>query len=396
MKKTILGILVLAVVASMLFAGCTTPATTITSTTASTITTASTVTTTATTTKITSTTKPTTVTLNAFTFWGALSPFSLMINDWLRNIELRSQGQVKISWFPGDSLISGMDYRDALTKNIADLGTIYRTSDKAYPATAYFVYPQGMSNAWTLSMVANDYFNKFQPAELSDLHIFWQVAVGPSHLLGGKKPITNTNDLKGLVIRSGAAVSVYNDIWKAAGAQIINTPVVEVHDVLGKGTADAANMPIEAIISFSLADVVNSIVRIAPLLNSDVIFMAMTKAKWDALPAEVKTIFDDTAKEWQDKMGMTSQYLNVQGTDAVVAKGGKVVTFSAEETAKMVALATPLFAANSASIGISPDQQAIYKKYIDEQAAKWVKSEPSDAQIRTWFEANLKPLIPKK
>jgi len=60
--------------------------------------------------------------------------------------------------------------------------------------------PHGYPSGYVATMVANDYYKQFQPAEFKDVHVFYFYTTGPQVLFTTKKEVAKLEDLKGLVL----------------------------------------------------------------------------------------------------------------------------------------------------------------------------------------------------
>jgi TRAP-type C4-dicarboxylate transport system substrate-binding protein len=91
---------------------------------------------------------------------------------WAKEIEERSKGQIKIQIFTGGSLTPAPQIYDGVVKGISDFGlSVFAYSPGRFPVIAAVDNPLGYTNAFVATRVINELNRKFQPKELSDVHI---------------------------------------------------------------------------------------------------------------------------------------------------------------------------------------------------------------------------------
>jgi len=121
---------------------------------------------------------------------------------WAKEIEKRTNGQVKISVFSGGTLSPADQCYDGAVKGISDIGmSCFAYTRGRFPLMEVLDLPLGYPNGRVATRVANDFFMKFKPKELEGVKVLYIHAHGPG-ILHTIKSVKTMADLKGMKIRS--------------------------------------------------------------------------------------------------------------------------------------------------------------------------------------------------
>lgn len=280
------------------------------------------------------------VTLNFANFFPAPSPHSVMIEQWGKEIEKRTNGKVVVTYFHGGTLAPAAQIYDSTVKGIADIGmSCFSYTRGKFPLTEVIDLPLGLQDGPTATRLINEYYAKFKPKELDEVKVLYLHAHGPGLLHTTKKPITKLEDLKGMKIR---ATGLASKIVLAFGAAPVGTTMPETYDALRTGVADGAMAPFMALKDFRWGEVVSYSTENYGSSYSTGFFVVMNKKKWNSLPADMKKIFDDVSKEWIVKTGVLWDTTDKDGIDFITKRGVKILSLSKEEDAKWAAAVRPL------------------------------------------------------
>jgi len=125
---------------------------------------------------------------------------SILAEQWIKEVEKRTNNQVKITYYPGGSLTPAAKIYDGVVQGISDLGmSALAYTVGRFPASELIDMPHGYPNGWVATKVANDFYQKFKPAEFNDVQVLYFHAHGPGVIFTTKKPVRQLEDLKGLV-----------------------------------------------------------------------------------------------------------------------------------------------------------------------------------------------------
>jgi TRAP-type C4-dicarboxylate transport system substrate-binding protein len=269
------------------------------------------------------------ITLTYSNFFPPTNRVSVLSEQWCKEVEKRTNGKVKINYFPGSALTKPAQTYDAVVKGIADIGLSFVGYTRGrFPLTAAFELPIGIRTAYEGTKLANAYYEKFKPKELDDVKIIYFHSSPPHHLFA-KKPIATLADIKGLKLRAGGSAA---EGVEALGAVPVSMPMSDAYDALSKGVVDGIESPFEAMKGFRLADVVNHC-TILEDFYAGLAFVVMNKKKWT---------IDKINVEWAEKQGKLWDELELEGKDVFLQKGGKILTFSDAEYKQLAEKMAPI------------------------------------------------------
>ena len=138
------------------------------------------------------------------------------------------------------------------------------------------------------------------------------------------KPIRTLEDLKGMKIRTPSAAQSAQ--LEALGATPIDMPVTQIYNNLDRGVIDATMIPMSAALDFKLIEVAKYFTIDAPLGRSPFL-VAMNKARYDKLPADLRKVIDDT----------TGLNLSLKGAATYDKKNNEAIE-AAKKTREVIAL----------------------------------------------------------
>ena len=273
------------------------------------------------------------------TFFPAPHRNTIILTEWTKEIERRTNGAVKITIFPGGTLTPPDKCYDGVIRGISDFGN----SDLAYtrgrfPLTEVFYLPLGIRSALVATRMANEFYVKFQPKELDETKIMFFICHGPG-LLHTKKPVRTLEELKGMKIRS---TGMSTKIVLALGATPVAMPMSDAYDALSRGVAEGIVCPYEALYGWKLAEVIKSTTEDYPCAYFSAFFVTMNKDKWNALPPDTQKIIESVNKEYIDKAGKAWDEIDKEGKDYTVKLGNQIIPLTKEEAEKWTKAAKPL------------------------------------------------------
>ena len=279
------------------------------------------------------------ISLNYSNFFPAPHKHSLNAEQWCREVEKRTNGKVKIAYFPGGTLTPAAQTYDNVVKGIADIGfSCFAYTRGKFPLTEAIDLPLGYKNGMSATKLINAYYAKFKPKELDDVKVLYLHAHGPG-LLHTKKPVNKLEDVKGMKIR---ATGLASKIVIALGGAPVGTTQPETYDALRTGVADGAMSPIEALQGFKWGEVIKYTTLDYAAGYSTGMFVVMNKAKWNSLSPDVQKAFMDVSAEWIEKTGALWDQIEQEGKDYTLKRGNKITPLTAEENARWGVKVKPL------------------------------------------------------
>ncbi|MCK4827089.1 TRAP transporter substrate-binding protein [bacterium] len=282
---------------------------------------------------------------------------SILSGEWAREIEKRTNGRVKITYYPGGTLTPAPQTYDSVVKGIADIGqTVLAYSRGRFPLTEVIDLPLGYTSGYQATKMADAYYQKFKPKEFDDTKIMYIHAHGPG-LIQTKKVIKSLDEIKGMRIK---ATGLTGKIVAALGGMPTTMPMGETYDALQKGLADGVILPIEVLKGWRFGELLKCTVKNYGIAYSVGIGVFMNKGKWNSLPKDVQQVFEEVNKEWIEKQGKLWDELDREG-EAFAAKmpGYTFVTVTKKQEAVVRKKVRPLldkYVENAKAKGLPGDE----------------------------------------
>jgi TRAP-type mannitol/chloroaromatic compound transport system substrate-binding protein len=260
--------------------------------------------------------------------WPAKDIFHEYANDFAKKVNDMAGGRLKIEVLPSGSVVPAFQLLDAVNKGTLDGGhgvVAYHYGK----ANALALWGSGPAFGMDPNMVLAWHYYGGGKALLEEIYKSLNIDVVsflygpmPTQPLGWfKKPIANANDLKGLKFRTvGLAV----DVFKELGAAVNPLPGGEIVPALDRGLIDAAefnNATSDRILGFP--DVVKNCMLQSFHQSGEQFEILFNKAKYDALPAELKAVIDYAVQaassdmSWKAIQRNSADYIELKTKDKV-------------------------------------------------------------------------------
>ncbi|UCF57733.1 MAG: TRAP transporter substrate-binding protein, partial [Deltaproteobacteria bacterium] len=219
---------------------------------------------------------------------------------WAKEIEKRTNGKVKITYYPGGALLKGPKIYDGILTGITDIGmSVFAYSRGVFPSMEAMDLPMAYANGGVATFTINDFYNKFKPKELSKVKVMYLHAHGPG-LLHSKKAVNRLEDLKGLKVRcTGLSAKVV----EALGGVAVAMGQGGAYEALQKGVVDATFSPVEVLKGWKQGEVIRYTTECYSVGYTSGFYVAMNLDKWNSLPKDVQKIIEEVNKEWILKHG---------------------------------------------------------------------------------------------
>ena len=295
------------------------------------------------------------ITLKLTNFFPPDNKISIVMDQWCKEVEKRTNGKVRVTQFPGATLTPPAQTYVGVIRGVADLGLSFCSYTMGrFPLAEVLDLPLGYKSGYVGTKLANEFYRKFKPKEFDEVKVLF-FTTSPPHMLFAKRPVRNLEDLKGLKIRStGTSAKVV----QALGGTPVAMPMSEAYDALSKGVAQGIIGPYEPMKGFKLAEVVNHSTEYgSAYINAN--YIVMNKEKWSSLPGTVQKTIEEINNEWIEKMGRLWDELDKEGKDVFIREGGKVVVLSKEENARWAEKLHPIldeYVKNMKSKGLPGDE----------------------------------------
>ena len=255
---------------------------------------------------------------------------------WAQKIEKESGGRIKIQQFPNMQLGGKPpDLFDQAKDGVVDIVWIVLGYNPGrFPKTEAFELPFMSGSAEVSSKAFMEYVQKEAMDEFKDVKLIAVHTHGPG-LFHSKNPIRKLEDLKGMKVRGGSRV--INIMLEQLGATPIGMPVPAVGEALSKGVIDATTIPWEVVPSVKVQQIVKNHTGFTgdKGLYTQTFALAMNKASYDKLPADLKKVID--ANSGIAVAGMLGKVMDdgdKVGLALAQKAGNNIITLDAAETAR--------------------------------------------------------------
>ncbi len=273
---------------------------------------------------------------------------SKMLAPWAKAIADDSQGRIKIDIYPSMQLGgTPPQLYDQVRDGVVDMcWTLPGSTPGRFPTTEAFELPFiGAEKALPNARAAQEFANIHLKDEVKDVKIlaFWAHDGG---LIHANKPIKTMDDLKGLKLRNPTRLA--GEALKALGATSIGMPVPQVPESLAQRVIDGAVVPWEVVPAIKVHELVKFHTAIpgSPTLYTSSFFLAMNKAKYEEMPADLRTILDKhSGLAFATRAGNMWDEAGAGVLDMVKKRGNTIGAISEEEKQKWIKACEPVIAA---------------------------------------------------
>jgi TRAP-type transport system periplasmic protein len=233
----------------------------------------------------------------------------VQMERWAKEVEKRTNGKVKVSTFPGGTLLPAKNMFDGVISGLADIGNFAMSYQPGrFPVSEAISLPVGFPSSKVASMALYDLIEKYNPKEFESVKILGLFTSPPSSFMT-KTPVRTLKDLKGMEVRVSGTLG---DAVKALGAIPIAMPQSDTPEAIQKGVVKGIVSSIEVLQDFNFAAYCPYTTEVNLALTDFAV--VMNKAKWNSLPPDVKKVLDDLRREQSE---WTAKYVDDHVTEAV-------------------------------------------------------------------------------
>ncbi len=271
-----------------------------------------------------------------------------MLAPWAKKVEADSQGRIKIDIYPSMQLGgTPPQLYDQARDGVVDIvWTLPGSTPGRFPTTEVFELPficaeKGLVNAKASQEFANTYLKD----EVKDVKLlsYWAHDAGHLHT---NKQVKTLEDMKGMKLRNPTRLA--GEALKALGAVSVGMPVPQVPESLAQRVIDGAVVPWEVVPAVKVHELVkfHTEIKGSPTLYAASFFLAMNKAKYESLPADLQAVIDRNSglafaemagKMWDDEA--------VRVRDMVAKRGNTITPLADDEKARWIKATEPVQAA---------------------------------------------------
>jgi TRAP-type C4-dicarboxylate transport system substrate-binding protein len=317
-------------------------------------------------------------------------PFTALQEAWGNDIMSRSNGRITVEFYPGGQLLKANETPDGIVNDIADIAFSHIGYNRGrFPVSEVLDLPMGYPTGWVGTHVATDFMNKYDPKEWDNMHVLFVTAGTTAGLMTRNTKVMTLEDLKGLTLRGAGEVASAID---ALGATARDISMVEMADSVSKGVVDGALVGIETLKSFKMADVCKYTTFAWQVGNMYTFYLAMNNEKWNALPNDLKKVFNDVSTEYMEKYAEAWNQIDIDGINySLSIPGNEVIKLTDAEGQRWWQTVQPVISDYTTTMvgqGYKQSDIEAYLKYIQDRITYW-QAEEAKRNIPSPFDVTL-------
>ena len=281
---------------------------------------------------------PRPITLNYANFPPASTFPCVQMEHWKQEVERRTGGRIRINTYPGGTLLGAKDIFDGVVAGTADIGNFAMSYQPGrFPVSEAVDLPHFFPDAARASLVLADLLASFSPDEFKSVKVLTAFTCPPAVVMSAK-PVASLADLANLPLRSSGTGA---EVMKRLGALPVAMPQSDVPDALQKGVVQGNVSSAEVLKDMNYAAYCPRVFKTDLCVISFAV--VMNRSAYEALPADVKAVFDNLYREQAE---WTGRYVDGHAEEAIAwARTNRNLTVTVPDeadTATLRATAQPL------------------------------------------------------
>ena len=287
-----------------------------------------------------------TITLRLHQFLPPQAPVPAMIlKPWAEGLEAATDGRIRIEHFDAMSLGGRPpELYDQARDGVVDLSmTVVGYTPGRFPRTEVVELPFMMTNPVATAraywdMVESD----FQNNEYSDTKVLGAWVHGPG-VIHSQNGVTSLEDMQGLTLRG--PTRIINDLLSELGAEPVGMPLPAIPEAISRGVVQATVIPWEVTSSIRLSELVSNHTEFSgdAALYTAAIVLVMNKARYEALPEDLRAILDDQSGATLSAFATQIMWdMDAPARDIAVNAGNTIVTLDEAEVARWQEASQPV------------------------------------------------------
>ncbi|MCC7427467.1 MAG: TRAP transporter substrate-binding protein [Alphaproteobacteria bacterium] len=271
----------------------------------------------------------------------------LLFQPWAQKVADATGGRLRIQIFPSMQLGgTPPQLYDQARDGVADIiWTLPGYTPGRFPISETLELPVVASRrAGPNSRAAWEFAEKHMRAEMREVKVlaFWAHDHGVIHT---KRPVQKLEDLRGMKLRFPTRLA--GEAMRAVGIAAIGMPVPQVPEALAQGALDGAVIPWEVVPAVRVHELVRHHTEIpgAPTFYSSTFVLAMNPARYNALPADLRSAFDATiGAPLSAEAGRVWDAAGAEIRQMVLGRGNTITTLPEADKAAWQAAVAPVHA----------------------------------------------------
>ncbi len=256
---------------------------------------------------------------------------------WVKKLDTESGGRLKVDIYPSMQLGGAPPQLfDQARDGVVDIiWTVLGNTPGRFPAVEVFELPfvaakRGIANA----PAVQEFVETIGKDEFKEVHpiCVWAHDHGLVHT---NKLVRTMDDLKGLKLRSPTRLA--GEALKSLGANGIPLPIPQLPESLAQRVLDGCVIPWEVVPAVKVQELLKFHAEIpgSPTLYTTNFVLAMNKAKYESLPADLKKVLDaNSGHALARAAGLMWDEQAIVVEDMVRKRGNTITQISAEEAAR--------------------------------------------------------------
>ena len=223
------------------------------------------------------------------------SPYTGAFLPWAQEVEKRTDGKVKITFYMSQTLVKARDSYDAVVNGIADISWAANSlTPGRFPLSSVLELPFVSPNTFVGSHAMLDLYKKYPQIrdEFKDVHMLSPWVTLPYELHMVSKPVKTLEDVKGMKFGTLAAARA---VLEGLGAVPVTMALPKIYQTVEKGVVDGSCLAWGAYNTWKLFEVTKY--HTNARLGGVVYWTAMNKKKWESLPEDVQKVINEVSAE---------------------------------------------------------------------------------------------------
>ena len=282
--------------------------------------------------------------------------FKLKLDNWLpathwyqevaghfiKEVELRTNGRVKIRHYKGGTLGSGKQVLERVEKGMEDIGLMVGAyTPGRFDLNTIVELPFAFPDIGTAYDVGNEIFNlssdlqgEFKTVRKLIIH-----HAGMQDICSKGKAVRKVEDFVGMKLRSpGGAVGKTLEIL---GAKPVSMPSSETYMAIQRKVVDGSIQYAASISGYKLEEVIDYFTVVSVSVSS--VYYVINPKTWAKLPPDIQQIFTDVAARSSQMASLWYQRKYDAGIEGMKKAGVEIIYLSPEEIAKLRQKAMPVW-----------------------------------------------------
>lgn len=251
----------------------------------------------------------------------------------LEEIDKQTNGRVKITTYPGSTLLEGGKIYDGVAIGAADMGHESLSWVNGRFLVSDILKKSGVpfESGEAASRTFKDLVARLDPKEFHDVKVLMLICTGPGNL-HTVKPVHTLEDLAGMEIR---CIGSDAPSLTALGAKPVSMSHQDGYEALQKGIVQGTLASDETLQTWHNAEV-TKYTTLTPFMYNGLQAIVMNLDTWNSLPEDVQEGIENACdKIWED---IVVHFYDVESNKglqyAVDETGQEVIQLSEEETAR--------------------------------------------------------------